>query len=103
MTTHSFSSVIKEFEGDLARVPLLRNFDVHTLTQGLSFTGSGPSEKDRQLLVECPIVVEELLRLPAACRAAIGACPRAFIPGDQDRCSMYKYFHIGEGQSPASC
>ncbi|KAJ6536552.1 squalene synthase [Mycena vulgaris] len=97
LTSRSFSSVIKELEGDLARVvclfylvlraqdtieddmtlptsvkqPLLRNFHIHTLTPGFSFTGSGPGEKDRQLLVEYPVVIEELLRLPDAYRDAI--------------------------------
>ncbi|KAJ7464363.1 farnesyl-diphosphate farnesyltransferase [Mycena latifolia] len=97
LTSRSFSSVIKDIEGDLARViclfylvlrgldtieddmtlpssvkqPLLRNFHVHTLTPGWAFTGSGPDEADRQLLVEYPFVVQELLLLPPAYRDAI--------------------------------
>ncbi|KAJ7097216.1 isoprenoid synthase domain-containing protein [Mycena belliarum] len=97
MTSRSFSAVIKELEGDLARVicifylvlraldtieddmtlpasvkqPLLRAFHEHTLVPGFSFTGSGPDEKDAPLLVEYPVVVEELLRLPQVYRDAI--------------------------------
>jgi farnesyl-diphosphate farnesyltransferase len=51
--------------------PLLRNFHVHTVTPGFAFTGSGPDEEDRQLLVEYATVVGELLLLPAAYRDSI--------------------------------
>ncbi|KAJ7093059.1 farnesyl-diphosphate farnesyltransferase [Mycena epipterygia] len=97
MTSRSFSTVVKQLDGDLARVvclfylvlrgldtieddmtlptsvklPLLRNFHIHTLTPGFAFTDSGPDEKDRQLLVEYPVVVEELGYLPEVYRAAI--------------------------------
>jgi farnesyl-diphosphate farnesyltransferase len=118
MTSRSFSAVIKELEGDLARLvrgylclncalslnkcnflkqyanliplqiclfylvlrgldtieddmsipdvikqPLLRSFHIHTVTPGWTFDGSGPKEKDRQLLVEYNTVVEEINRL----------------------------------------
>ncbi|KAH9479150.1 Squalene synthase [Psilocybe cubensis] len=89
MTSRSFAAVIKELEGDLARTialfylvlrgldtieddmtipddvkqPLLRAFHVHTVTPGWKFEGSGPNEKDRQLLVEYDTVVEEVNRL----------------------------------------
>jgi farnesyl-diphosphate farnesyltransferase len=42
---------------------LLRSFHIHTVTPGWNFEGSGPDEKDRQLLVEYHNVVEELNRL----------------------------------------
>ncbi|KAJ6479160.1 hypothetical protein DFH09DRAFT_1466109 [Mycena vulgaris] len=69
MTNRSFSCsrVVKELEGDLARVSLLGNFHLHTFTPGFSFTDSGPAEKDRQLY---PVVIDELLHLSAAYRAA---------------------------------
>ncbi|KAF5316731.1 hypothetical protein D9619_006826 [Psilocybe cf. subviscida] len=89
MTSRSFSAVIKELDGDLARTialfylvlrgldtieddmtipdnvkqPLLRAFHEHTVTPGWKFTGSGPDEKDRQLLIEYDTVVEEVNRL----------------------------------------
>ncbi|PFH45558.1 hypothetical protein AMATHDRAFT_8988 [Amanita thiersii Skay4041] len=89
MTSRSFAAVIKELDGDLARTiclfylvlrgldtieddmtipddikqPLLRAFHQHTVTPGWTFTGSGPAEKDRQLLVEYNVVVEEVNRL----------------------------------------
>ncbi|KAL1713136.1 isoprenoid synthase domain-containing protein [Schizophyllum commune] len=86
LTSRSFAAVIKELEGDLARVvclfylvlrgldtieddmtipdevkqPILRKFHEHTVTPGWTFKESGPNEKDRQLLVEYNVVVEEL-------------------------------------------
>ncbi|KAJ7652165.1 farnesyl-diphosphate farnesyltransferase [Mycena polygramma] len=97
MTSRSFSSVIKELEGDMARVvcmfylvlraldtieddmtlsssvkqPLLRNFPAISSTPGWTFTESGPDEKDRQLLVEYTVVTEELGNLQPAYRDAI--------------------------------
>ncbi|KAG5644248.1 hypothetical protein DXG03_008786 [Asterophora parasitica] len=88
-TSRSFSAVIKELDGDLARTiclfylvlrgldtveddmtipddikqPILRAFHEHTVTPGWKYDGSGPNEKDRQLLVEYDVVVEEVNRL----------------------------------------
>ncbi|EJD41437.1 farnesyl-diphosphate farnesyltransferase [Auricularia subglabra TFB-10046 SS5] len=96
-TSRSFSAVIKELDGDLARViclfylvlrgldtieddmtladdvkqPLLRDFAKSCVTAGWTFTGSGPDEKDRQLLVEFDNVVAEMLLLPEQYRAVI--------------------------------
>ncbi|KAI0078718.1 squalene synthase [Panus rudis PR-1116 ss-1] len=89
MSSRSFAAVIKQLEGELARVlclyylvlrgldtieddmtlpdetkqKLLRQFHEITLTRGWTFTESGPNEADRQLLVEYDKVVEELLLL----------------------------------------
>ncbi|KAF8318742.1 farnesyl-diphosphate farnesyltransferase [Clavulina sp. PMI_390] len=89
MTSRSFSMVIKQLDGDLARVialfylalrgldtveddmtipdeikqPLLRSFHDKLVTPGWNYGGNGPLEKDRQLLVEFEVVVEEMLRL----------------------------------------
>ncbi|EIN12766.1 farnesyl-diphosphate farnesyltransferase [Punctularia strigosozonata HHB-11173 SS5] len=86
MTSRSFSAVIKELDGDLARTialfylvlrgldtieddmtipdekkqPLLRTFHEKTVTPGWTFDGNGPDEKDRQLLVEYDVVTEEM-------------------------------------------
>ena len=50
---------------DDAKQPILRSFHIHTVTPGWTFNGSGPDEKDRQLLVEYDKVVEEVnLLLP---------------------------------------
>lgn len=48
---------------DEIKQPLLRSFHENAVTPGWGFTGSGPDEKDRQLLVEFHVVVEELNRL----------------------------------------
>jgi farnesyl-diphosphate farnesyltransferase len=50
--------------------PLLRNFHVHSRTPGWNFKESGP-EKDRQLLVEYEVVIEELGLISPAYRDAI--------------------------------
>ena len=50
---------------DEVKQPILRSFHIHTVTPGWTFSGSGPNEKDRQLLVEYDKVVEEVnLLLP---------------------------------------
>lgn len=43
---------------------LLRTFHEKILTPGWTFTGSGPREKDRELLIHFDVVVPELLSLP---------------------------------------
>ncbi|KAG2098291.1 squalene synthase [Suillus discolor] len=89
LTSRSFAAVIKELEGDLARTicmyylimrgldtieddmtipdekkqPILRQFHELTVTPGWNFTENGPDEKDRHLLLEYHIIVEEVNRL----------------------------------------
>ncbi|KAG7451477.1 farnesyl-diphosphate farnesyltransferase [Guyanagaster necrorhizus] len=96
-TSRSFSAVIKELDGDLARTicmfylvlrgldtieddmtipddvkqPMLRSFHKHTITPGWKYDGCGPKEKDRQLLVEYYCVVEEVNSLLPAYKAVI--------------------------------
>ncbi|KAI0032962.1 isoprenoid synthase domain-containing protein [Vararia minispora EC-137] len=94
-TSRSFAAVIKELEGDLARViclfyivlraldtveddmtlpndvkmPLLRSFHQKILSPGWNFTDS--KEKDAVVLVEFPNVTEELLSLEPEWREVI--------------------------------
>lgn len=89
--------VIKELDGDLARViclfylvlrgldtveddmtlsdeikqPVLRTFHQKLSVEGWTFDGCGPGEKDRQLLVEFDCVVAEMGRLDPLCRQVI--------------------------------
>ncbi|KAJ7879301.1 isoprenoid synthase domain-containing protein [Mycena olivaceomarginata] len=75
LTSRSFSAVIKELEGDLARVValfylVLRALDTIEDDMTLSSAESGP-EKDRQLLVEYEVVIEELGLISPAYRDAI--------------------------------
>ncbi|KAG6898017.1 hypothetical protein C0992_007013 [Termitomyces sp. T32_za158] len=96
-TSRSFSAVIKELDGDLARTicifylvlrgldtieddmtipdhikqPILRSFHKHTVTPGWKYDGCGPNEKDRQLLVEYDVVVDELNSLDPSYRDVI--------------------------------
>jgi farnesyl-diphosphate farnesyltransferase len=50
---------------DEVKQPILRSFHIHTVTPGWTYNGSGPNEKDRQLLVEYDKIVDEVnLLLP---------------------------------------
>ncbi|XP_006461626.1 hypothetical protein AGABI2DRAFT_50291, partial [Agaricus bisporus var. bisporus H97] len=97
MTSRSFSAVIKELDGDLARTiclfylvlrgldtieddmtipdkvkqPILRKFHELTVEHGWKFDGCGPNEKDRQLLVEYDTIVEEVNRLDPSFKEVI--------------------------------
>jgi len=48
---------------DDIKQPLLRSFHEKTVTPGWNFNDNGPDEKDRIVLVDYHVVVEELLRL----------------------------------------
>lgn len=89
LTSRSFSRVIKELDGELARVvclqylvlraldtveddmtvdnsiklPLLEDFHNKLDVPGWTFNGSGPNEKDREVLVKFDLVIEEYQRL----------------------------------------
>jgi len=52
---------------DDVKQPILRKFHELTVTPGWTFNGSGPNEKDRQLLVEYDVVVDEVNLLNPAC------------------------------------
>ncbi|KAJ8523197.1 hypothetical protein ONZ45_g297 [Pleurotus djamor] len=58
---------------DLERVklPMLRSFSENITVPGWNFSGSGPYEKDRQLLVEFDVVIRELERLNPCSRKII--------------------------------
>ena len=56
---------------DEEKQPLLRTFAVKCATPGWNYSGNGPREKDRQLLVEFDCVVDELLRLDVSHRSVI--------------------------------
>ncbi|KAF2794108.1 farnesyl-diphosphate farnesyl transferas-like protein [Melanomma pulvis-pyrius CBS 109.77] len=97
MTSRSFSTVILELHPELLvpvalfylvlrgldtveddmtiplekKEPILRNFDQILEKDGWTFTENGPNEKDRQLLVEFNVVVEEFKKIKPAYRAII--------------------------------
>ena len=48
---------------DDIKQPLLRSFHEKSVTPGWNFHGNGPDEKDRVVLVDYHVVIEELLRL----------------------------------------
>lgn len=51
---------------DDVKQPILRSFHEKTVTPGWSFNGNGPDEKDRIVLVDYHVIVDELLRLEPA-------------------------------------
>jgi farnesyl-diphosphate farnesyltransferase len=56
---------------DETKQPILRSFHEKSVTPGWKFDGNGPDEKDRQLLVEYDLVIEELLLLQPSQRDII--------------------------------
>lgn len=96
-TSRSFSAVIQELNPELlvpvalfylilrgldtieddmtisatTKEPLLRNFHKHIEEKGWNFTSNGPEEKDRDLLVDFKVVVEEFLKVKPVYRAII--------------------------------
>ena len=48
---------------DDIKQPILRSFHEKTVIPGWTYSGCGPNEKDRQLLVEYDTVIEEVNRL----------------------------------------
>ena len=65
---------------------LMRQFHIHTVTPGWTFTGSGPNEKDRQLLVEYHVVAAELNLLEPAYREIILDICQKMANGMADYC-----------------
>lgn len=96
-TSRSFAAVIKELHPELlvpvalfylalrgldtveddmtipleTKEPILRDFENLLEKDGWTFTGNGPNEKDRQLLVEFNVVIEEFKKLKPAYRTII--------------------------------
>lgn len=97
MTSRSFSAVIKELHPELlvpvtlfylvlrgldtveddmtipleTKEPILRNFQDVLEQDGWTFTENGPDEKDRQLLAEFNVVVEEFKKIKPAYKTII--------------------------------
>ncbi|CAB5375406.1 unnamed protein product [Rhizophagus irregularis] len=97
MTSGSFSSIIMELEQEYRdlicmfylvlrgmdtieddmtipidkKIPLLRTFHEKISQKDWIFTENGPNEKDRQLLMEFDVVIEEFLLLPKECQDII--------------------------------
>ncbi|KAF8574114.1 farnesyl-diphosphate farnesyltransferase [Ramaria rubella] len=112
MTSTTFSAVTKQLEGDMGKVicifylvlraldtveddmslpsdlkqSLLRSFHEKITQDGWNFDGSGPNEKDRQLLLEFEVVVEELNLLQPAYRQVISEICRVMETGMAEFC-----------------
>lgn len=71
--------------------PLLRNFDTYTEKEGWSYDGSGPDEKDRELLVQWKNVTEEFRKVKPAYREIIKDITNRMANGMADFCANAEY------------
>ena len=116
MTSRSFSAVIQELHPELLvpgvifylilrgldtieddmtlsleeKDPLLRQFHNHTEEEGWNYNGSGPNEKDRELLVQFQNVTEEFRKLKPAYREIIKDITLKMGNGMADYCHKSK-------------
>ncbi|TIB38121.1 hypothetical protein E3P86_01818 [Wallemia ichthyophaga] len=112
-TSRSFAPVIKELDSVLARVicifylvlraldtieddmtiplsikePLLRSFHQKIREPGWNFAGSGPEEKDRNLLVKFHSVIDEFMLLDNDCKSVISDITMKMGNGMADYCA----------------
>ncbi|KAI4097018.1 MAG: hypothetical protein LQ339_006874 [Xanthoria mediterranea] len=112
-TSRSFSAVIQELHPELLvpialfylilrgldtieddmtlpiekKVALLRDFHTINEKEGWSFTGSGPDEKDRELLVQFHYVTEEYRKIKPVYREFINDITRKMGAGMADYCN----------------
>ena len=68
------------------KTPLLREFYIHTETEGWNYNGSGPKEKDRELLVQFQNVTKEFRQLGPAYREIIKDITHKMGNGMADYC-----------------
>ena len=116
-TSRSFSSVIQELHPELLapvalfylilrgldtieddmsiplemKDPLLRDFHMTIEKKGWDFDGSGPAEKDRDLLVEFHVVIEEFCKIKPAYRTIIADITKKMGNGMADYCNNAEY------------
>ncbi|KAF1949891.1 farnesyl-diphosphate farnesyltransferase [Byssothecium circinans] len=121
MTSRSFAAVILELHPDLLvpitvfylilrgldtveddmtiplekKEPILRNFDSVLDKDGWTFTESGPNEKDRQLLVEFNVVIEEFKKLKPAYQTIIKDITKRMGNGMADYCANAEHNKVG--------
>ncbi|KAJ8472462.1 hypothetical protein ONZ45_g16642 [Pleurotus djamor] len=113
MTSKTFAVVIRHLPGDLrpavcllylvlraldtieddmtldleqVKLPMLRSFHESISIPGWTFNGSGPNEKDRQLLVEFDVVIRELEQLNPSYRKIVNDACHDMAYGMADFC-----------------
>jgi farnesyl-diphosphate farnesyltransferase len=117
LTSRSFSAVIKELHPELlvpvavfylalrgldtveddmtlpmeVKEPILRNFQDVLDQDGWTFKDSGPNEKDRQLLVEFNVVVEEFKKIKPAYQTIIKDITKRMGNGMADYCKNAEF------------
>lgn len=121
LTSRSFSAVIKELHPELLvpvtifylvlrgldtieddmtislakKEPLLRNFQDVLDKDGWTFTENGPNEKDRQLLVEFNVVIEEFKKIKPAYQEIIKDITVRMGNGMADYCNNAEHNNVG--------
>ncbi|ORY46410.1 farnesyl-diphosphate farnesyltransferase [Rhizoclosmatium globosum] len=95
-TSRSFARVIQELHPELAhprlghnrrrydlsndrKLPLLRTFDTIMYKKGWTFNENGPNEKDRILMVEFDVVIDQFLRLKESYQTVIADVTRRMV------------------------
>jgi len=71
--------------------PLLRTFDQYTEKEGWNYSGNGPNEKDRELLVQWEIVTEEFRKVKPAYREIIKDIAHKMGNGMADYCAKAEH------------
>ncbi|KAI9329083.1 isoprenoid synthase domain-containing protein [Obelidium mucronatum] len=106
-TSRSFARVIQELHPELSHAvcvfyltlqssPILRSFDKIMYKKGWTFTESGPKEKDRILLVDFDVVIDEFLRLKESYQTVIADIARRMGNGMADFCAGKKVETIAD-------
>ncbi|KAJ3060186.1 bifunctional farnesyl-diphosphate farnesyltransferase/squalene synthase [Podochytrium sp. JEL0797] len=121
-TSRSFARVIQELHPELAhpvcvfyltlrgldtieddmtldnerKLPLLRSFDKIMRTKGWTFNENGPNEKDRILMVDFDVVIDEFLRLKESYQTVIADIAKRMGNGMADFCAGKKVETIAD-------
>ncbi|KAJ3012725.1 UNVERIFIED_CONTAM: bifunctional farnesyl-diphosphate farnesyltransferase/squalene synthase [Siphonaria sp. JEL0065] len=121
-TSRSFARVIQELHPELAhpvcifyltlrgldtieddmtldnakKLPLLRSFDKIMYKKGWTFNDNGPNEKDRILMVDFDVVIDEFLRLKESYQTVIADVTRRMGNGMADFCAGKKVETIAD-------
>ncbi|KAI8618950.1 isoprenoid synthase domain-containing protein [Chytriomyces sp. MP71] len=87
LTLRGLDTIEDDMTLDLAKkTPILRNFDKIMHQKGWTFKDNGPNEKDRILMVDFDVVIDEFLRLKESYRNVIADIAKRMGNGMADFC-----------------
>ncbi|KAJ3254196.1 bifunctional farnesyl-diphosphate farnesyltransferase/squalene synthase [Chytriomyces hyalinus] len=121
-TSRSFARVIQELHPELAhpvcvfyltlrgldtieddmtlsletKIPILRGFDAIMYKKGWTFTENGPNEKDRILMVDFDVVIDQFLRLKESYQTVIADVAKRMGNGMADFCEGKKVLTVAD-------